>query len=146
MPYIPLLQNILRDKEITLQHLFDLEPIPTDIKYLKPSNKYFSEIRNEIKSSNTDLKYATNCCERDELNNALSYIDNVDTSIRNIDDATDELEKIDSQWEDAYLSLLEFTKILINKENIDISKYTSCLSDAEYLSYTRITKINNLLK
>ena len=56
MPYIPLLQNILRDKEITLQHLFDLEPIPTDVKYLKPANKYFSEIFQKFTRNSAKIK------------------------------------------------------------------------------------------
>ena len=145
MPHINLLENILSAKEITIQYLFDLEPIPTDVKYLKSSNIHFSNIRKEIKSSNGDLKYATDYCKRDEPNEALDYIDDVDSSIQHIDNNVDELEKIDSQWEASYNSLLEFTKDLINREHIDISKYSSDLSDAEYRSYNRITKINKLL-
>jgi hypothetical protein len=62
-----------------------------------------------------------------------------------MDGYIDELDNIITQWGEAYISLESLLLVILNKENIDLSKYSTNLTESELRSYIRNRKNNSLL-
>ncbi len=96
----------------------------------------------DIVSENRNL---LKLCEKDCLSDAIKSSQDLDSSIGNMEYYVEEFEKIIQQWEYAYESLLSFTTEIINKEKIDLERYSSNITETELKTYRRIIKLNKLL-
>jgi hypothetical protein len=144
--YIPyLLEDLLKRKEITLQDFFDLEIKPENLKSINNYNKIFRDVRTKIKDAFNGCKDINYYCKNDSLTETEEAVSNVETAISDIDYYVEDLDRINGQWESAYESLERLLIDIINRENIDISDYTSKISDAELKSFRRLKVIKGLL-
>ena len=139
--YVPyLFEKFLNDKEISLQYFFNLESKPTLDTF-----KAFKSIKSDIKSAISESKEIIRFCDRDELTNAKYSADNIKSELYSIDCDVEEIEKNYSEWEYAYESIENLLLEIINKENIDLSKYSTNMTEREMISYKRIKTIDKLL-
>ncbi len=143
--YIPLLEELLRRKEVNLQDFFDLEVKPEDLKSLSNYGKIFRDVRGKIKDSLNCCKDINYFCKNDSLDDTQKTVDDLESSINDIDYYVEDLDRINGQWETAYESLERLLIDIINNENIDLTYYSSKISDSELKSFKRLRIIKRLL-
>lgn len=145
--HIPnLFQKLLEQKEMKICDFFNLEPIPQNIKSLDKSEKIIKNLRTKIQYSENTIKDALYSCEADYFSDTKNSIIDTKSNIEDLCSYVDELEEIVQKHEESYYSLEELLYEILNKENIDLSKYSSNITESELKSFNRIKTIKKLFQ
>lgn len=132
------IEELIDRIEHSFEKFFDLVPFPN----IKKLNSLSRDIDDINKQTSKIITY----CDRDQLSDASKSAEDLKYLVsHSFSDFIDKQTDINEQYINAYASLKALFIEVLNKENIDITKYSNKISKDEYDAYIRKNKINDIL-
>lgn len=131
------LEKILEKKQTTLQKFFNIEELPNPVDIRK--------VYWDIDELHKKINDAQKSCDLDILSEIKDNITSIRSCASDFYIDAELLEKEISNLNFAYESLCSLLIEIINKENIDLRNYSSNLTDEEWKSLKRQSKISNIV-